>query len=111
MEICSIPPQFQPHYISNYPSYSSGKNIEELVFEFLQTIKETIITEYVYLPVFWTSYYILHDYKYESRELSNWLEILDNSEKYFTVIQFDSGIFVNSYDIQHVFYFFKKQTI
>jgi hypothetical protein len=42
----------------------------------------------------------LHDYKDESKELSNWLETLDKSKKYFTVVQFDSGIFVNSYNIQ-----------
>lgn len=100
MQICHVPPQFQPHYESHYPPYSSGKNIEEIIFHYLQSIKDTIETNYIYLPVFWTSYYILHDYKDESKELSNWLETLDKSKKYFTVVQFDSGIFVNNSDIQ-----------
>ena len=100
MQIFDVPSQFQPHYESNYPPYSSGKNIEEIIFHYLLSMKDTIETNYIYLPVFWTSYYILHDYKDESKELSNWLETLDKSKKYFTVVQFDSGIFVNNYDIQ-----------
>lgn len=99
MHICDIPSQFQPQYESHYPSYSSGKNIEEIFFDIFQKYKDNINTDYIYLPVFWTSYYILHNYKDNTGELANWLESLDKSKKYFTTVQFDSGIFINSDDI------------
>ena len=94
MQIQDVPPQFQPKYTSNYPPYSSGKNIEEIMFEYLIKEKDNIETEYIYLPVFWTSYYIINDYK-TTDELLRWMESLDKSKTYFTIVQYDSGIYVN----------------
>ena len=58
MEIVNVPPIFQPNYTRDYPSYSSGKNTEEIVYESLKMNRENIKTDMVYLPVFWTSYYL-----------------------------------------------------
>ena len=35
MIIHEVPKAFQPKYKSDYPKYSSGKNMEEIFFEFL----------------------------------------------------------------------------
>jgi len=94
MQIQDVPPQLQPEYTSNYPPYSSGKNIEEIIFEQLIKEKDKIETDYIYLPVFWTSYYIINDYK-TTEELLRWMESLDKTKTYFTVVQYDSGIYVN----------------
>lgn len=101
MIILDIPKEFQPHYCSSYPGYSAGKNIEEIFYEyFLEREKtEEIISDYIYLPVFWTSYYILNGYGSNIDNLYKWLETLDKGKKYFTVVQYDSGIFVKNFDL------------
>ena len=43
MKILDIPKEFQPSYKSNYPGYSSGKNMEEIFYELF--IKDNIETE------------------------------------------------------------------
>jgi hypothetical protein len=92
MQIYTVPSQFQPEYYK--------KNIEEIIYDhFKNRDCSSIHTEYIYLPIFWTSYYILHDFADKSGELSNWIHSLDKSKKYFTIVQFDAGIYVQNYDI------------
>jgi hypothetical protein len=92
MEIYNVPSHFQPEY--------SKKNIEEIIFDIIKYMNNSNFkTEYIYLPIFWTSYYILHDYGDRSGELATWINSLDKSKKYFTVVQYDSGIYVKNYDI------------
>ena len=98
MEILKVPSIFQPYYHSTYPEYSSGKNVEEIFFDIFTRLKIGI-TGYTYIPVFWTSYYILNNYTENTEQLSDWLNSLDKSKKYFTMVQFDSGIFVNNCNI------------
>jgi len=89
MIINNIPSKFQPVY--------SKKNIEELIFDIIKSSE--VVSEYIYLPVFWTSYYILNNYGDRSGELSDWINSLDKSKKYFTIVQNDAGIHVKNYDI------------
>lgn len=96
MIIQEIPKEFQPQYKSNYPSYSSGKNIEEIVYEILKQKKEEIITDYIYLPVFWTSYYVLNNYGKNIQKLLEWMKKLDKTKKYFTIVQYASGVFIDN---------------
>lgn len=50
-------------------------------------------TDRIYLPIYWTNYYCQQDYGNGNiNPLFRWLDELDKSEKYFTVIQFDDGI-------------------
>jgi len=99
MKIVDTPKNFQPEYTSDYPRYTSGKNMEEICYEYFLTNKDNINTEYIYLPVFWTSYYIIKDYANNIDEIYDWLETLDKSKKYFTVVQYDCGIFVKNFDL------------
>ena len=48
MIIQEIPTIFQPSYKSNYPEYSSGKNIEEICFQYFLENKDSINSE-IYL--------------------------------------------------------------
>ena len=43
MIIQDVPKEFQPKYISTYPVYSSGKNIEEYFMIILQKKKRELI--------------------------------------------------------------------
>ena len=99
MLIVDVTLKFQPEYTSNYPSYSSGKNMEEICYDFFSTHKDTIDSDYIYLPVFWTSYYVLNDYANNIDELYNWLDTLDKTKKYFTIVQYASGIFVRNFEL------------
>jgi hypothetical protein len=99
MIICDVPKIFQPNYKSDYPSYSSGRNMEEICYEYFSLFKHNIVSDYIYIPIFWTSYYIKKNYANDIDELYNWLDTLDKSKKYFTIVQYDYGIFVRNYDL------------
>jgi hypothetical protein len=99
MLILDVPTKFKPEYISDYPCYTTGKNMEELFYEYFSTHKDNIISDYVYLPVFWTSYYVTNNYASNIDELYDWLESLDKTKKYFTIVQYATGIFVRNFDL------------
>ena len=46
----------------DYPSYSSGKNMEEIFYEYFLKEHTNIQTDLIYLPIFWTSYYVINGY-------------------------------------------------
>ncbi len=94
MIIARVPSAFQPPYKSMYPRYSAGKHIEEKMYEFFTREQEHIHTNYVYLPIFWTSLYILRNYGKQIQDVYEWLEQLDGSKRYFTVIQYADGIYI-----------------
>ena len=97
MKILDIPKEFQPNYKSRYPEYSSGKNMEEIFYEMFKN-NEEIETDLIYIPVFWTSYYVTHNYANNIQPIYNWLDTLDKTKKYFTIVQYASGIFIKNKD-------------
>lgn len=94
MIIEDIPIEFQPKYRSTYPEYSDGYHIEENMYKYFQSIKDQISTHFIYLPVFWTSYYIMNGYGDKIDKLYEWLQTLDPNKQYFSVIQFAAGLFI-----------------
>lgn len=77
MIILDVPKIFQPRYKSIYPSYSSGKHMKEIIYEMFINSKQTIDTDYIYLPIFWTSYYIINNYGSSNMDiLYNYLDEL-----------------------------------
>lgn len=51
--------------------------------------------ERIYLPIFWTGYYVNHKYGKDMKALGNlqiFLDDLDRSKKYYTILQYDDGI-------------------
>ena len=56
--------------------------------------------ERIYLPILWTNYYISRNYGcFDMSHLQKYLDGLDRSKKYFTVIQYDDGILQNIDDL------------
>ena len=96
MKILDIPKEFQPVYKSTYPGYSSGTNMEEIFYDMFKNNKNLIDTDLIYIPVFWTSYYVTHNYANNIQPIYNWLDTLDKSKKYFTIVQYASGIFIKN---------------
>ena len=99
MKILEVPSEFQPNYVSSYPPYSSGKNTEEICYEILKNKIDEIETEYIYIPIFWTSIYTFRSHNGNFDDIYDWLEKLDKSKKYFTIVQNDCGIFVRNFDL------------
>lgn len=84
----SVPKEFQPSATSSYPSYCTSEMVEQYFAKHYKGDHERI-----YLPVLWTNYYCQKDYgKGNIRPLFDWLDSLDKSKKYFTIIQYDDGI-------------------
>ncbi len=99
MIIQNIPKKFQPTYRSQYPPYSNGLNMEEIFLKKFENNKITINTDFIYLPIFWTSFYVTRNYGENIDDLYQYLDTLDKTKKYFTIVQYASGIFVRNFDL------------
>jgi hypothetical protein len=85
-----VPARFRERIRVEYPQ--NNKQIFEEWFYDHYTEKEG---NRIYLPVFWTSYYVNHNYGNDQRakdDLQQFLNGLDKAKKYFTVLQYDDGI-------------------
>jgi len=86
-EIIKETSKFRPYSnYTSYPPYHKGQFIEEYFFNYY--INNSIITDRIYLPIFWTninnnSYYN----KKEKIKFEQFLSTLDKNFKYFTICQ------------------------
>lgn len=98
----NVPEQFRPHINVDYPP-NNRLIFEEWFYEVTKSVHDSvpIAFKYViennreYLPIFWTSYYVNHNYgndKRKLKELQDYIDNLDKSKKYFTIVQYDDGI-------------------
>lgn len=93
-----VPNEFQPHIKVDYPPNN------RLIFEewfYNQWPKESgddyqvIELGREYLPIFWTSYFVNNNYGQDRKalqKLQDFINSLDKSKKYFTIVQYDDGI-------------------
>lgn len=93
MNIINVPKKFQPILNIKYPPYVKGHMIEAYFYNHF--IKNNIKTERYYLPIFWTDFYISRKYGKNIKDLQEYIDNLDNTKKYFTITQYDSGILNN----------------
>jgi hypothetical protein len=85
----AVPDKFRPHIKVDYPE---GNNPIFEEWFFTQCDHEN------YLPVFWTSYFVNNGYGRNLRvkkELQQFVNSLDKSKQYFTIVQYDDGPLVN----------------
>jgi hypothetical protein len=62
-------------------------------------------TNKIYLPIFWTNYYISKNYAQQDiSEINKFLDTLDKNKQYFTIIQWDDGI-VNPFQYKNIYVF------
>lgn len=87
---------FRPHIRLDYPPDNT------LIFEewFKQNVRQEELSgkERAYLDIFWTSYYVNHEYGKNAiaiGALQQYIDKLDKTKKYFTVCQYDDGILNN----------------
>lgn len=96
-------------YFENFWNFSNNPNEIAYPDNFLESAvvmdnirQQQKIIKRVYLPVFWTSYYMNNGYasdKQAMQKLQDFLNTLDPSLKYFTIVQYDDGI-LN--DLSHI---------
>jgi FkbM family methyltransferase len=97
-----MPQIFQQRETKPYPS-DNTPSFEEY---FLDNYKDNL-SDRVYLPILWTGYYKLNKYGQYipgMRNLQNFLDGLDRSKKYFSVIQYDDGCLSNIKGLDIKFY-------
>lgn len=81
--------------------YPKDNHVEFERWFFLNT-KSSEIKGRVYLPIFWTGFYVTHKYGKDrpvNSHLQAYINKLDRSKKYFTIVQYDDGIL---HDVSHL---------
>lgn len=92
-----VPEKFQPKHPFPYPPDNICE-FERWYFENHDYQQE----EREYLPVFWTAYYCRHKFGQDAgamKALQVYLNRLDRSKKYYTLVQYDNGIM---HDVSHL---------
>ena len=88
-----VPQIFQGKTNKEYPPYN------KMVFEeyFMNYYRDNNIeTDRIYLPIMWTNFYISRKYgAFSMADLQDFIDKLDTTKKYFTVILYDDGILQN----------------
>lgn len=94
----SVPEKYRPRINVAYPEGNSPI-FEEWFYDNFSFDGHLIDREEVlYLPIFWTSFHVNNGYGRDRRlikELQLFVNSLDKSKKYFTIVQYDSGPLVN----------------
>lgn len=91
-QMIAVPEDYRPHHPLQYPPDN------DLIFEEWYAQQPHPPCERVYLPIFWTSYYCKWNYGKNQgaiNRLQNYLNNLDRSKKYYTIVQYDDGILNN----------------
>jgi len=97
MNIEKVPVAFQ--VLTNHEYPPNNKMIFEEYFMNYFT-ENNVDTEYTYLPILWTNFYIGRNYgNSDMSDLQGYLDGLDRGKKYFTVIQYDDGVLQNIDDL------------
>lgn len=92
-----VPEKFQPKHPFRYPE-DNHTEFERWYYENRDMVPE----DRQYLPVFWTAYYCRHKFgqhKPAMIDLQKFLNGLDRSKKYYTIVQYDNGILSNLGDL------------
>jgi len=89
--------KFRPRGILIYPP-KNNVIFEEFFYD--KFINKKINSDRIYLPIFWTNYYISKNYgRGDLSELQIFLNSLDRTKKYFTIVQYDDSILNNIDDL------------
>lgn len=74
----------------HYPPFNS-QIFEE--FFYSKYIQNTVVTERIYLPIFWTSLYVNRNYgNGDLSDIQSFIDNLDRTKKYYTIVQYDDNI-------------------
>jgi hypothetical protein len=84
---------FRPQINTTYPPFNF-QLFEEYFFKIYT--EKNIVSERIYIPIFWTSLYVNRNYgQGDLSDVQDYLDNLDRNKKYFTIVQYDDNILNN----------------
>lgn len=91
--IVAIPPHLKPLQFNRYPP-DNGITFERW---YLENYSNNDDRERLYLPIQWTALYCNNGYGNTPiiKTIQNFIDTLDKSKKYYTIVQYDDGILNN----------------
>ena len=97
MNILNAPDKFMPRHNHIYPPHNN-QIFENYFYDYCKN--NYIESERIYVPVLWTNFYIERNYgSADMSDLQDFIDGLDKSKKYFTVLQYDDGILQDLKDL------------
>jgi len=90
MNILTTPDEFLDFSVLNYPNFNSKPGFETYFYNYFH--RKKVESQYTYIPVQWTNYFVKQNYAKDINPLKIFLEnnLLPN-KNYFTVVQYDGG--------------------
>jgi hypothetical protein len=96
LQILELGKQFRPATSVVYPPFKNGRYMEEYFYDYALTHKDTINSERVYIPAFWTNIQIHPGFQSMRDGLNIFLKraysLMPEGTKYFTIVQADLGV-------------------
>jgi hypothetical protein len=102
--IGSFPEHFNQRITIKYPP-DMDQPFEEWYFDNYDPEKDK--TDRIYLPVFWTGYLVKADFGHDQPKvdlLQDFIDSLDRSKKYYTILNFDDGCLVDFKDLDIIIF-------
>jgi hypothetical protein len=95
LRVLDLGKQFRPGTSQTYPPFKNGRYMEEYFYDYVMTHKDTIESDMVYIPIFWTN---LQNHPAFSKQKQNYEILLSRAllqfpqdTRYFVVVQHDDG--------------------
>ena len=103
MKILKVPKNLRIFNKVAYPPHNTGLNLEGKITKKLLKRKRKINTNFTFLPIQWTNYFIKNKYGKNLEELNNFYQkkIEKNNKKFFTVIQYADGNLIETKNITY----------
>jgi hypothetical protein len=96
IQILELGKQFRPSTSVVYPPFKNGRYMEEYFYDYIMKNKDTIETEYVYIPAFWTNMQIHPNFQTMKQNYNILLKkaysLFPEDTKFFTIVQADLGV-------------------
>lgn len=96
LQILELGKQFRPATSVVYPPFKNGHYMEEYFYDYATTHKDTLNSDRVYIPAFWTNIQIHPGFQTMCDGLNILLKraysLMPEGTKYFTVVQADLGV-------------------
>lgn len=95
MRYINVPKEFQPKWSGNaYPPHQKTDLIEKRCADYFCAEDTEIESDYIYIPILWTSYHVQNGYGENANILQDYIdEVVKQfpNEKFFTVVQYAGG--------------------
>ena len=96
LRILDVPKKFMPPTSTvNPPHQGKQPLIEERFFQYVTN--NSVSSDYIYIPIFWTQFHINNNYGKNLFDIKNYISEINSkykNDKFFTIVQYDGGTLV-----------------